>query len=70
MHKTRTPLSLDDALVAKAQRLTGTKDTSSLVHEALRALIEQESTRQLSRLGGSEPDLEVPPRRRNGPEAS
>ncbi len=65
MHKTRTTLSLDDALLAQAQGLTGTTDTSSLVDEALRALIEREGARQLSRLGGSEPDLKAPPRRRN-----
>ena len=66
MHEARTTLSLDDALLAKAQRLTGLQDTSSLVHEALRALIEREIARRLSRLGGSEPDLKAPPRRRNG----
>jgi hypothetical protein len=53
--------------VARAQTLTGLKEKSSLVREALKALIERESARRLARLGGSEPDLNVPPRRRPTP---
>jgi Arc/MetJ family transcription regulator len=60
----RTTLALDDALVAQAQGLTGLKERSSLIREALKALIERESARRLARLGGSEPQLEAPPRRR------
>jgi Arc/MetJ family transcription regulator len=60
----RTTLALDDELVAKAEALTGLKEKSSLVREALKALIERESARRLARLGGSEPRLEAPPRRR------
>ena len=62
----RTTVSLDDDLVAEAQRLTGTREKSSLLREALAALIERESARRLARLGGSEPGLERPPRRRAG----
>jgi len=60
----RATLALDDELVARAQAVTGLKDMSSLVREALKALIERESARRLARLGGSEPALEAPPRRR------
>lgn len=60
----RTTLALDDALVAKAQAFTGLKEKSSLVREALTALIERESARRLARLGGTEPDATVTPRRR------
>jgi Arc/MetJ family transcription regulator len=60
----RTTLALDDELVAKAQACTGLKEKSSLVREALKALIERESARRLARLGGSEPALKAPPRRR------
>ena len=60
----RTTLALDDELVAKAQVLTGLTEKSSLVREALKALIERESARRLARLGGSEPALKTPPRRR------
>jgi Arc/MetJ family transcription regulator len=60
----RTTLALDDDLLTKAQALTGLKEKSSLVREALKALIERESARRLGRLGGSEPDLALAPRRR------
>jgi Arc/MetJ family transcription regulator len=62
----RTTLALDDELVAKAQACTGIKEKSSLVREALKALIERESARRLARLGGSQPGLKLkpPPRRR------
>lgn len=60
----RTTLALDDDLVDEAQRLTGTREKTALVREALRALIERESARRLARLGGSEPSLGEVPRRR------
>jgi Arc/MetJ family transcription regulator len=60
----RTTLALDDDLLERAQALTGLKEKSNLVREALKALIERESARRLARLGGSEPDLSIPPRRR------
>jgi Arc/MetJ family transcription regulator len=61
----RTTLTLDDELVDKAQALTGLKEKSSLVREALKALIERESARRLARLGGSQPGLKASPRRRS-----
>jgi Arc/MetJ family transcription regulator len=64
----RTTLALDDELLDKAQSFTGLREKSTLVREALKALIERESARRLARLGGSEPDLEVAPRRRPDPE--
>ena len=64
MAKMRTTLALDDALMAKAQAFTGLTEKSSLVREALKALIERESARRLARLGGSERGLALPPRRR------
>jgi Arc/MetJ family transcription regulator len=60
----RTTLTLDDDLLLEAQRLTGTKEKTALVREALVALIERESSRRLARLGGSEPALAEVPRRR------
>lgn len=62
----RTTLTLDDELLAKAQHVTGLKQKSALVREALKALVERESARRLSRLGGGEPDLVALPRRRPG----
>ncbi len=60
----RTTVALDDDLVAQAQSFTGLREKSSLIREALKALIERESARRLARLGGSEGRLKAPPRRR------
>jgi Arc/MetJ family transcription regulator len=60
----RTTLALDDHLLAEAASLTGVREKSALVREALKALIEREGARRLARLGGTQPDLEVPARRR------
>lgn len=61
----RTTINLDDRLVAEAQRITGTKERTTLIHEGLKALIERERARRLARLGGSEPRLQSVPRRRS-----
>lgn len=60
----RTTLALDDDLLATAQSYTGIKEKSALVNEALRSLVAREAARRLARLGGTEPDLVAPPRRR------
>ncbi|SAL40338.1 Antitoxin VapB32 [Caballeronia choica] len=60
----RTTLALDDDLLTKAQAMTGLFEKSALIREALRALIERESARRLSRLGGTEGDLEPIARRK------
>ncbi|MDX2112397.1 MAG: type II toxin-antitoxin system VapB family antitoxin [Alphaproteobacteria bacterium] len=61
----RTTIALDDELVAKAQAFTGLKEKSSLIHEALKALVARESARRLALLGGSAPELKAPRRRRS-----
>ncbi len=63
----RTTLALDDELIAKAHALTGIKEKSALVREALRALIQRESAKRLALLGGSEPRLQNVPRRQSEP---
>ena len=60
----RTTISLDDHLLGEAQQLTGVKEKSILLREALKALIERESARRLALLGGTEPALKAAPRRR------
>lgn len=60
----RTTINLDDELVVQAQRITGVKERTALIHAGLKALIERESARRLARLGGSEPKLKPIPRRR------
>ena len=62
----RTTVNIDDELLAKAIKLAGPMDRSAMLAEALKALIERESARRLARLGGSQPNLEVAPRRRQG----
>ena len=59
----RTTVTLDDALLAKAEQLCGDLERSALLKEALRALVQRESARRLAALGGSEPALETIPRR-------
>ena len=60
----RTTLALDDNLLEQAQLMTGLKEKSALIREALKALIARESARRLALLGGTEPELETAPRRR------
>lgn len=62
----RTTVTLDDALVAKAEQLTGKSEKSALVRLGLEALIERESARRLALLGGSDPKAAAAPRRRAG----
>ncbi|WP_367847981.1 type II toxin-antitoxin system VapB family antitoxin [Rhodoferax sp. WC2427] len=59
----RTNLTLDESLLAQAQKLSGLNEHSALVNEALRALIERESARQLALLGGTVAEVENVPRR-------
>jgi Arc/MetJ family transcription regulator len=59
----QTTITLDDELLARAEQLTGLYETSALVGEALKALIEREVARRLARLVGSMPDSKAPPRR-------
>ena len=60
----RTTIVLDDDLLKDAEALTGLTEKTAIVRAALKALVERESARRLARLGGSEPNLMVPPRRR------
>lgn len=63
----RTTVNLDEHLLGEAQRITGIKERTALIHAGLRALIERESSRRLAALGGSEPELRPVPRRRPKP---
>ncbi len=60
----RTTIDLDEQLIAEARRITGTQDTTALIHEGLRVLIAGESSPRLARLGGSDPRAKAPRRRR------
>jgi Arc/MetJ family transcription regulator len=60
----RTTLNIDDELLEKAARLTGTNEKTALVRKGLEALIALESARRLAALGGNEKKLRPIPRRR------
>ena len=62
----RTTLNIEDELLDKAAKLTGIKEKTSLVRLGLEALVAQESSRRLAKLGGTEKDLEMMARRRAG----
>lgn len=61
----RTTVTLDDALLARAEQLCADLERSALLKEALQALVQRESAKRLAALGGSEPTLESTPRRRS-----
>jgi Arc/MetJ family transcription regulator len=61
----RTTINLDEQLVEAAQRLTGTRERTALIHDGLRALIARESARRLAKLGGSDSGAKAPRRRRS-----
>jgi Arc/MetJ family transcription regulator len=60
----KTTMNLDADLVRRAKEMTGIEQTTAVVHEGLRALIAREAARRLAALGGSEPALRAPRRRR------
>jgi Arc/MetJ family transcription regulator len=60
----RTTLILDEPLLEKARRVTGMREKTALVHAGLEALIARESARRLAAMGGTEPGLQPPRRRR------
>lgn len=64
----RTTITIDDDLMADAKEVTGIAETSALVREALHALLRAEAGRRLIEMGGTMPDLEDIPRRRQDPE--
>lgn len=65
LRKMRTTVVLDDDLLEEAGLLSNVRDRTSLLREALKALIERESAKRLASLGGSEPQLTVISRRQS-----
>ncbi len=60
----RTTINLDDALLLKAQALSGLQERNALIREALNALIQRESAKRLAKLPGGESQLQDIPRQR------
>lgn len=61
----RTTINIDDSLIKKASALTGIEEKTVLVRLGLEALIKNENSRRLAKLGGTEKSLTAVPRRRN-----
>ncbi len=60
----KTTLDIDGELLAKAAKLTGIKEETSLVRLGLEALIAREVNRKLAMLGRTEKELVLTPRRK------
>ena len=60
----RTTVTIDDKLLADAQKATGVVEKSVLLRMGLESLVQREAGRRLIALGGSDPDAWIPPRRR------
>lgn len=60
----RTTLNIDDELLAEASQLVGITEKTALVRLGLEALIARESSKRLSKLGGTEKNLKSIPRRK------
>ena len=58
----RTTVTLDDDLLARAEELTGIRERSALIRNAVELLVRIESGRQLAALGGSDQAAEAAPR--------
>jgi Arc/MetJ family transcription regulator len=62
----KATIAIDDELFARAQEYPGVKEKSAVISEALKAYVQVEAGRRLVRMGGTEPQLRAPPRRRFG----
>lgn len=60
----RTTVTLDDDLLADVEQLSGIRDRSQLLREALLEMRHRLASQRLASLAGSEPGVVAPPRRR------
>ncbi len=60
------PFEGKEDLFELAASFLGTRDREAVIQAALMAFCEREAGRRLAQLGGTMPDLKVPPRRRFG----
>jgi Arc/MetJ family transcription regulator len=60
----RTTLNIEDSLIKRVSKLTGIKEKTTLVKLGLEALLTIESSKRLAKLGGTEKELNMIPRRR------
>lgn len=65
----RTTITIDDDLYAKALAMAGPDcNKADVVREAMQTYVRVQAAQRLAALGGSQPDSEAPPRRRQAPE--
>ncbi len=57
-------VQLDEQDINRARRLTGIEDVQELLPEVLKRFSQQETAMRLIRMGGTMPNLQIPPRRR------
>lgn len=60
----RTTVTLDDELLADVEQLSGIRDRSQLLREALLEMRHRLASQRMALLAGSEPAVVAPPRRR------
>ena len=60
----RTTVTLDDELLADVEQLSGIRDRSQLLREALLEMRHRLTSQRLALLAGTEPHILAPPRRR------
>lgn len=60
----RMVVTLDVDLMQHAEDLTGIREPSELLTLALKQLVQRQSAKRLAALGGTQPGLKIPPRRR------
>lgn len=60
----RTTVTLDDELLADLEQLSGIRDRSQLLREALLEMRHRLASQRLALLAGTEPAVVAPPRRR------
>ena len=66
----RTTVTIDDALYAKALELADTHmDKSDIFREAMKTFVRVQAAKRLAALGGSMPEIQDVPRRRDQPVA-
>ncbi|MGH7885021.1 MAG: type II toxin-antitoxin system VapB family antitoxin [Thermodesulfobacteriota bacterium] len=57
-------INIDEKLINEASEIIGIEDKSSIIEEALKTLIRIEATKRLSKLSGTQKNVEDIPRRR------
>lgn len=67
----RTTVTIEDELLEEAMALAEPgMQKSELFREGIKAFIRQQAARRLAALGGTAPNMELAPRRRDEPNAS